>query len=172
LNRLPRNGDNLLRMRREGWRPDGLVLASLVGSLGFDNYTTYADPGTSYDWSMLAGLEVELVVSTSVPFGAVLRTLADIAAAVPATLALGYVEGPRVDCGRSRYVLESIRPVTGRMIFDWYPITALTVSPDSTHIAQRLWRELGSAIPTPYDSALRRLQSILEKELRDGAVDS
>lgn len=172
MNRLPRNGNDLLCMRREGWRPDGLVLVSLVGSLRYDNYTLYADPAVPHYWRMLAGLDAELVVDTSVQFGAVLRALADIAAAVPATLALGYVEGPRVDCGRSRYVLESIKPMIGRMMFDWYPITALTASPDSTRIAQRLWLELGGTIPTPFDAALSRLQPLLEKELRDGADDS
>lgn len=169
--RLPRNGANLLRMRQEGWCPDGLVLVSFVGALSYRNFTLYCDAGIPCDWSMLAALDAELIVSTRVPFNTVLRTLADIAAAVPATLALGYVEGPRIDCGRSRYVLESIRPISGRMMFDWCPSTALTVSPYSTRIAQRLWRELGSTIPTPYDAALERLQPMLEKELRRGAAN-
>lgn len=170
--RLPRNGANLLRMRQEGWCPDGLVVVSLIGALGYQNFTLYCDAGIPCDWSMLAALDAELIVSTRVPFDTVLCTLADIAAAVPATLALGYVEGPRIDCGRSRYVLESIRPVTGRMMFDWYPITALTGSPDSTRIAQCLWQELGGTIPTPFDAALSRLQPLLEKELHHGAHDS
>lgn len=170
--RLPRNGDDLLQMRREGWRPDGLVLVSLIGDLGFANYSLYADPALQYDWRMLVDLDVELVVDTSVPFGAVVRTLADIAGVVPATLSLYFVDGPRVDCGRSRYVLISINPSSGTTMFDWAPVSALAASPDSTRIAKRLWRELGSAIPTPLDTALSRLQPLLEKELRDGTDDS
>lgn len=170
--RFPRNGENLLRMRREGWRPDSLLLVSLVGALSYRNFTLYCNAGIPCDWSMLAALDAELIVSTRVPFDTVLRTLADIAAAVPATLALGFIEGPRIDCGRSRYVLESIRPISGRMMFDWSPLTALTVSPGSTRIAQRLWRELGSTIPVPYDAALERLQPMLEKELHCGTDDS
>ncbi|MBO7806124.1 histidine ammonia-lyase [Burkholderia pseudomallei] len=171
--RLPRNGDDLLRMRREGWRPDGLVLVSLIGgALRYDNYALYCNPGTPYDWSTLAALDVELIASTRVPFGAVLHVLAGIAAAVPATLSLGYVEGARVDCGRSRYALESVSPMSGRMHFDWYPLSAETASPTSTALARRLWRELGRTLPTPYDDALDRLRPMLEKELHRGTDDS
>ena len=161
-------------MRREGWRPDGLVLVSLIGGLRYDNFTLYGVPGTPHDWHMLAALDVELVTSTRVPFGAVLRALTGIAAAVPATLSLYYLEGPRVECGRSRYALESVRPMSGRTLFDWYPICATTASPDSTRLAERLWRELGGTIPTPYDAALGRLQPMLEnlkRSLRNGAND-
>lgn len=172
MNRLPRNGENLLRMRRSGMRPDELVLASLVGSLGYCNYTLYSDPGMVCDWSMLAGLEVELVASTAVPLAAVLRALAEIASSVPASMSLAYLEGARVDCGRSRFILESINPNTGRMVFDWWPLQAndpaKILSPDSTRLAQRLWRELGGALPTPYDAAFSRLEPILEKELCRG----
>jgi len=164
--RLPRNGDDLLRMRQEGWRPHGLVLVSLIGSLRYDNYALYADPGAAYDWSMLAALDVELVASTRVPFRAVLRALADIAGATPATLSLAYIEGARVDCGRSRYALESIIPMSGRMYFDWYPLSAEIVSPESAALARRLWQELGRTLPVPYDVALKRLQPMLEKELQ------
>lgn len=163
--RLPCNGDDLLRTRREGWCPDGLVLVSLIGSLRYGNYTLYADLGLPYDWSMLAALDVELVVSTRVPFTAVLRALADIAASVPATLSLYYIEGARADCGRSRYALESIRPMSGRMYFDWYPLSAEISSPRSLALARRLAQELGHVLPVPYDAALERLQPMLEKEL-------
>jgi len=172
----PRNGENLLRMRRNGLRPDGLTLVSLVGSLDYDNYTLYSDPGTDCDWSMLAGLEIELVASTAVPFPDVLRALANVAASVPTTLSLFYLEGARVDCGRSRFILESFNPKVGRMQFDWWPLQvndpAKILSPDSTRLAQRLWRELGSALPMPCDAALYRLKLMLEKELCRGANDS
>lgn len=170
--RLPRNGDDLLRMRREGWRPDGLLVVSLVGSLHYGNYTLYCDVGKHYDWSTLAALDVELVASMRVPFGAVLQALAGIAAATPATLSLGYIEGARVDCGRSRYALESIRPMSCRMHFDWCPLSAETASPQSAALARRLWQELGRTLPSPYDSALARLQPTLEKELHRGTDDS
>lgn len=169
---LPRNGDDLLRMRREGWCPDGLVLVSLTGSLHFDNYVLYADPDAAYDWSMLVALDVELVASTRVPFRAVLRALADIAGATPATLSLAYIEGARVDCGRSRYALESISPMSGRMYFDWFPLSAEIVSPESAALARRLWQELGRTLPVPYEAALERLQPMLEKELHRGTVNS
>lgn len=172
IGRSPRNGDDLLRMRREGWCPDGLVLVSLIGSLRFDNYALYANPGATYDWSMLAALDVELVASTRVPFGAVLRALAGIAAAVPATLSLAYIEGARVDCGCSRYALESIRPMSGRMHFDWYPLSAEIVQPESAALARRLWQELGRTLPVPYDDMLEHLQPMLERELHRGKDDS
>ena len=173
MNRLPRNGENLLRMRRSGMRPDELVLVSLAGSLGYSNYTLYSDPGAVCDWSMLAGLEVELVASTRVSLCDVLRALADIAAAVPASISLYYLEGARVDCGRSRFILESFNPNTRRMLFDWWPLqvndTSKILTPDSTGLAQRLWRELGGALPTPCDAAFRRLKPMLQKEVRRAA---
>ena len=176
MKRLPRNGENLLRMRRNGLRPDELVLASLVGSLGYCNYTLYSDPGMVCDWSMLAGLEVELVASTAVPLAAVLRALADIASSVPASMSLAYLEGARVDCGRSRFIHESINPNAGRMVFDWWPLQAndptKILTPDSTHLAQRLWRELGGALPAPCDAALHRLKLMVEKEVRRGRNNS
>jgi hypothetical protein len=176
MNRLPRNGANLLRMRRNGMRPDGLVLVSLVGSLGYCNYTLHCDTGTTCDWSMLADLEVELVASTRVLLCDVLRALAEIAAAVPASISLYYLEGARVDCGRSRFIPESINRNAGRMLFDWWPLQvndpAKIMTPDSTRLAQRLWRELGGALPTPCDAALHRLNMMLKKEVRRGANDS
>jgi hypothetical protein len=175
MSRLPRNGENLLRMRRSGMRPDELVLVSLAGSLGYRNYTLYSDPGAVCDWSMLAGLEVELIADTAVSLAAVLRALADIASSVPASLSLYYLEGARVDCGRSRFILESLNPNVGRMQFDWWPLqvndAAKILTQDSTNLAKRLWRELGDTLPTPRDAVLY-LKPMLEKELCRGANDS
>lgn len=163
----PRNGEDLLRLRREGMRPDGVVLVSMVGSLPHANYTLYADATTPCDWSMLAGLDVDLIVSRSIPFRLVLRALAALADACPAQMAISYIEGPCVDCGQARYVPLSVQPLAGRMMFDWYP---LAVGRDAQGIAleRSLWRELGNGIPTHSDTAIYCAAEQLDKEIARG----
>jgi hypothetical protein len=163
---LPRNGDALLRMRREGMRPEGMTLISLIGDLPYTNFMLYADPASAIDWTPVAGLDVDLIVDTSISFATVLRQLANIAAATPEYLILSYREGPRIECGRARYVLETFNPNTGRMLFDWFPVAVGAARHDvSRKIEQRLWSELGDRLPAPFDAALARISKNMEREV-------
>ena len=165
MNRLPVNGQTLLNMRRQGMRPDGVTLVSLVGFLPYSNFQLCADPADVYDWTPLAGLEVEVMVDAKVPFASVLRQLAAIAQATPDHLVLGYREGPRIDCGNARYSLQTVNPNTGRMLFDWFPIAVGPANyADAVQIEKKLWSELGNALPIPFDVAEQRIVTRMSKE--------
>ncbi len=171
MTRYPRNGEDLLRLRREGMRPDGVVLVSMVGSLPYANYTLYADGATPLNWSMLAGLDVDLIVSRSIPFRLVLRALAGLADACPTRITLSFTDGPCVECGQSRYAPMSIQPPTGRMMFDWCPL-AVSREPQSVALERRLRRELGNSIPAHFDAAMSRAAEQLNKEIARGVHHS
>jgi hypothetical protein len=80
MNRLPINGATLLDMRKRKERPAGVTLISLVGFLSrHSNFQVCADPDDTYDWSPLAGLEVEVMANKNIPMTTVLRQLACIA---------------------------------------------------------------------------------------------
>lgn len=173
MNRLPVNGQTLLDMRRRKQKPEGVTLVSFVGfQRELRNFQVCAEIDDLYDWTPLAGLEIEVLVSASIPFASVLRQLNSIAAAAPGHMDLGFIEGPRIECGQSRYSLHSINPNTGRMLFDWFPM-ALTESRvgaddafrDAVKITKRLWDELGNSLSIPFDEAEKRIVSRLNKEL-------
>jgi hypothetical protein len=172
MNRLPVNGATLLDMRKRKERPAGVTLISLVGFLSpYSNFQLCADPADVYDWTPVAGLEVEVIANKSVPFAALMRQLSAIALATPSHMSLGFTEGPRIDCGEARYALQSINPNTGRMLFDWFPMAVTTArvgaNPDlidAMKVEKRLWSELGNSIAIPFDSAEERIVKTMTKE--------
>lgn len=152
--KTPYGSASLIAMRKGGRAPALPVLVSLVGSLEFDNVTLQAKAGERYDWRLVAALDIELFASTQVPFAALLQTLGDIAYAVPRSMVLTFVEGPRVECGEMRALRDFA-------LFDWFPIAiaprlAENVSAwsGSTKLARSLWAELGNRLPIPYDEAV------------------
>jgi hypothetical protein len=153
----PRNGQSLLDLRMRGLVPELPVLVSLVGTLDFSNVTLYADAGKPYDWRVIAGLEVEVFASLAVPFSGLLRTLADIAAAVPKRMVLAFSEGARIECGEMRLV----RDENGDFgLFDWFPIAVGPYDAHGAKVAKRLWAELGKSIPIPFDEAMTLVHQI------------
>lgn len=171
MNRLPLNGQTLLDMRKNRKKPEGVTLISFVGfKRELRNFQLAAEIDDLYDWTPIAGLDVEVLVGASIPFASVLRQLNAIAAAAPGHMSLGFVEGPRIDCGQSRYSLQSVNPNTGRMLFDWFPM-AVTESRvgaddafrDAVKVEKRLWAELGNSISIPFDEAEKRLINRLDK---------
>lgn len=159
MSQLPRNADSLIAMRtaEKPSVPALPILISLVGPLDFNNLTLYADVNKTYDWHLIAALEVEVFASAATPFRKLLNVLAGIAAAVPKHMVLTFVDGPRIDCGE-------MRTVTDFAVFDWFP---MTITPDcaapARHIRawdegrvieKKLWHELGRALPIPYEKAM------------------
>lgn len=155
---LPRNGQALVDLRMRRMVPDLPVLISLVGPLEFNNVTLLSDAGVGYDWRAISALEIEVFTNVSIPFAKVLRTLADLAAAVPDRMVLTFVDGPRIDCGE-------LRRVTDFALFDWFP---MAVGPkfylEGTKVARRLWSELGRSLPIPYDEALNLVLQIATEQ--------
>ncbi|MDR5743280.1 histidine ammonia-lyase [Caballeronia sp. LZ029] len=165
MNRLPINGQRLLDMRRRKQRPAGVTLISFVGWLPYSNFQLSANPTDSVDWTPIAGLEIDVMVSRAMPFSAVVRQLGAIALAAPDHMVLSYVEGPRVDCGQARYSLQTFNPNTGRMLFDWFPMAVgVPHIADAIKLERRLWHELGRSLPIPFDDAERRILTRMKKE--------
>jgi hypothetical protein len=154
VNPIPKNGEALITMRKRNSIPALPILVSFIGPLdSFTNTVLEADASKSYEWRLLSAMEVEIFVSTEVPFVDVLRQLADIAAVVPARIILTFlegpekIEGPRIECGEWRQV-------TDFKLFDWFPIAVGPHGwPDSVNIVRRLFSELGKSLPIPYDEA-------------------
>ncbi|MBR8043524.1 histidine ammonia-lyase [Burkholderia cenocepacia] len=129
--------------------PELPVLVALAGPLRFDNVTLSAVAGQPYDWRPVAALNVEVFASAGVPWSDLLRTLADIAAAVPDTLVLSFREGPRVHCGEAHVV-----PGQDFALFDWFPMAIAPICWPASHVlARRLFDVLGDTIPNTYDDA-------------------
>ncbi|CAM2187691.1 Histidine ammonia-lyase [Burkholderia cepacia] len=136
-------------MRRAGRMPELPVLVTLAGQLRFDNVTLSAVAGQPYDWRPVAALDVEVFASARVPWSDLLRTLADIAAAVPDTLVLSFREGPRVHCGERHVV-----PGEDFALFDWFPMPITPICWPASHtLARRLFDALGDTLPNLYDHA-------------------
>jgi hypothetical protein len=157
---LPRNSEALLNLRKNGVKPELPVLISLIGPLDFNNVTLQADANREYDWTLIAGLEVDLMVAQSVPFNRVLATLAALADAVPRQMVVSYREGAQVDCGQWRIAGE-------QTYFDWFP---MAVSPrrakPANHVRaylqgqkleRALWAEMGKRLPIPWDIEMDRI---------------
>lgn len=157
MSQPPRNAQSLLDLRMSGDAPADPVLVSLVGSLRHANLTLYADAGAAHDWRCIAALDVEVFASTSVPFADLLRTLADLAAAVPRHMVLTFVEGPRVECGEMRTLQDFA-------LFDWFPIAiGPSAWDEGTVIARRLLDALGKELPIPYDHAVRLVGEVMQE---------
>jgi hypothetical protein len=136
-------------MRRSGRVPELPVLVALAGPLGFNNVTLSAVAGQPYDWRPVAALDIEVFASANVPWGDLLRVLADIAAVVPKSLVLTFVEGPRVHCGEMSMV-----PAQDFALFDWFPLPIASIHwPASRTLVRRLLDALGDSLPNPYDRA-------------------
>ncbi|WP_042337965.1 hypothetical protein [Paraburkholderia ferrariae] len=147
--RYPRNSAELVAMRKSGNVPELPVLVALAGPLNFNNVTLSAVAGQRYDWRPVAALDVEVFASADVPWGDLLRVLADIAAVVPKSLVLTFAEGPRVHCGEMSTV-----PGQDFALFDWFPMPIGPIHwPASRTLARRLLDASGDTLPAPYDHA-------------------
>jgi hypothetical protein len=56
------NAQPILDARLRGFKPDELILISLVGHVDAENHTVRAIPGVAYDWRWARGLEVCMYV--------------------------------------------------------------------------------------------------------------
>lgn len=154
MSQLPHNAEGLLNLRKNGVKPELPVLVSLIGPLNFNNVVLQADANREYAWTLIAGLEVDLMAAQSVPFSRVLATLAALADAVPRQMVLSFREGAQVDCGQWRIAGE-------QTYFDWFP---MAVSPrrakpanhvraflQGQKVEKALWAEMGKRLPIPWD---------------------
>lgn len=86
------NAQPIVDARMQGFKPDEMILVSLVGRISEQNHTVLAKPGLNYDWRWALGLDVCLYISDAVDW----RTAAlAIAKAQPRFLALWDVASKR-----------------------------------------------------------------------------
>lgn len=161
MDRYPRNAGVLVDMRKGKSVPELPVLISFVGALpAYTNVTLQADAGEPYDWRLVRGLNLEVFASSQTPFAELLRSLADIAAVVPQSMVLSFVEGPRIHCGEWRQI-------TDFRLFDWFP---MAIGPSSylegAMIARRIFGELGKSIPIPYDEACELFVQVAQENAK------
>lgn len=163
MKRYPRNSGPLVAMRRNREIPALPVLVTLAGPLSWSNLTLAATAGERYDWRPLMALDVEVFASAAVPFGDLLATLSDIAAVVPKTMVLTFLEGPRIHCGESRTLMDFA-------LFDWLP---MSIGPshylEARKIEKRIWAEMGRAIPVPFDEAVNVVGQFIQENAREAA---
>ncbi|CAM2142632.1 Histidine ammonia-lyase [Pararobbsia alpina] len=157
MSRLPQNAEPLVAMRQRGEKPEAMVLVSLVGKLDFPNLTLIARSSQAYDWRVLTGLDVEVFASHAVPFDEVLRTLAAIAAVVPASMVLTFPGHARVHCGDWAQISDF-------RLFDWFPIPVDVMRyRNGSKLSALLWGELGKALPIPYVEATEAFLAVAQE---------
>ena len=52
------NAQQILDARMQGFKPDEMILVSLVGKISAANHTVLATPGLAYDWRWACGLDI------------------------------------------------------------------------------------------------------------------
>lgn len=161
--RYPRNAAQLIAMRKSGHVPALPVLVTLAGSLSWANVTLLATVGERYDWRPISALDIEVFASASTGFHDLLAMLADVAAAVPKTMVLTFVEGPRIHCGEMRALMDFA-------LFDWLP-TSLGPGhyAEARKIEKRIWAELGRSIPTPFDEACELVGQVIHERAKESS---
>jgi hypothetical protein len=58
--------EKIIKARMAGMRPADPVVVSLIGPYAVDNPTVIPEPGKQYDWRWVKGLEVALLIASSV----------------------------------------------------------------------------------------------------------
>jgi hypothetical protein len=70
------NAQPIIDARMRGFKPDDLVLVSLVGHVHAKNHTVRAIPGVTYDWRWVRGLELCVYVGERQDWVDVLKSIA------------------------------------------------------------------------------------------------
>ncbi len=86
------NAQAILDARMQGFKPDEMILVSLVGKISATNHTVLAKPGTVYDWRWARGLDVCVYIEDGQDWRSVVLALAK---SMPGSLALWDAPGKR-----------------------------------------------------------------------------
>lgn len=71
------NAAKIINLRANGYRPDELILVSLVGRIDEPNHTVFADSRQAYDWRWARGLDICVYASSAVKWFGTIKALAD-----------------------------------------------------------------------------------------------
>ena len=89
---LPYGGREIAEIRAKRQKPADMVLVSLVGGIRAVNPLVIARPERTYDWRFLAGLEVMIVASMSIPAEQINRVKKAILAVKPEYLGIWFAD--------------------------------------------------------------------------------
>lgn len=73
---LPNGAKPVVDARLKGLKPAELLIVSLVGPVGEQNHTVYANAGTEYDWRWVVGLDLCLYVKNGMKWRETLEAVA------------------------------------------------------------------------------------------------
>jgi hypothetical protein len=73
---LAKNAQPILSARLRGFKPDQMVMVSLVGRIDSDNQTVYADPAAQYDWRWTHGLDIGVWIGNDPNWAHTLKAIA------------------------------------------------------------------------------------------------
>ena len=79
------NAKKIVDLRANGYRPNEMILVSLVGKIDELNHTVFAMPKFEYDWRWCAGLDICVYADSSVDW---MPTVVAISQAKPRYLSL------------------------------------------------------------------------------------
>jgi hypothetical protein len=69
------NAKSIVKARMQGFRPDELILISLVGRISERNHTVLADPGQVYDWRWVRDLDICVYIDGACDWRAAMLTI-------------------------------------------------------------------------------------------------
>ena len=72
------NANKIIQLRKNGYRPDEMIIISLVGKLDELNHVVYADTKTDYDWSWCRGLDICIFASSGVKWTKTMNSIARV----------------------------------------------------------------------------------------------
>lgn len=75
---IPTNAIKIIELRKRGYKPDEMIIVSLVGRLDELNHVIYADYRKEYDWKFLKGLEVCIFANSAVDYKKTLLAIAKV----------------------------------------------------------------------------------------------
>lgn len=75
---LASNALKIVNLRANGYRPDEMIIVSLVGRVDELNHTVFADPRQSYDWRWCRDLDVCVFASSAVKWLETIKAMADV----------------------------------------------------------------------------------------------
>lgn len=73
---IAQNAQPILSARLRGFKPDEMVMISLIGGIDSANQTIYAKPGETYDWRWVHGLDVCVWIGDEPNWAPMLKAIA------------------------------------------------------------------------------------------------
>lgn len=63
---IPTNAQAIVDARAKGFKPDELILVSMIGRINEPNHTVYASASRDYEWSWARGLQVCIYTTSGI----------------------------------------------------------------------------------------------------------